>query len=160
MYEDMPRPFLLLLPPLSGGCSLLHAGGLLLGVLDAIATLTMLLGKFFWAHWPLSLPVQSLYISRSMSGAWFFPEAFESGSASVSPASPQQSPLSLIFSCFYVYKYWTLGWLYVSTQTFALFRAGVYEHMCVCLYLCDPPRGRVQVIVGRLLLGVLTRCTE
>jgi len=100
MYEDMPHPFLLLLPPLSGGCSLLHAGGLLLGVLDAIATLTMLLGKFFWAHWPLSLPVQSLYISRSMSGAWFFPEAFESGSASVSPASPQQSPLSLIFSCF------------------------------------------------------------
>ena len=47
MYEDMPHPFLLLLSPLSGGGSLLHAGGLLLGGLDPIATLTMLLGTFF-----------------------------------------------------------------------------------------------------------------
>jgi len=148
----------LLLPPLSDGCSLLHAGGLLLGVLDPTATLTMLLGKFFWAHWPLSLPVHSVPVGHQEHV--FFPEAFESGSASVSPASPQQSPLSLIFSCFYVCKCWTIGWLYVSTQTFALFCAGVHEHMCVCLYLCDPPRGHVAIIVVRLFLGVLMRYTE
>ena len=62
--EDLPHAFLLLPPSLSNGRSSLHAGGLPLGGLDPIATLTVLSGKFCWPHWPHPLSVQSLQVLR------------------------------------------------------------------------------------------------
>ena len=68
---DVPHPFLLLPPSLSGGRSLLHAGGLLLGVSDPIATVTVLSGQFCWAHLPHPLPVQTLQVvGQCQEGVW------------------------------------------------------------------------------------------
>lgn len=63
--------FSLASPSLSGGRSLLHAGGLLLGVSDPIATVTVLSGQFCWARLPHPLPVQTLRVVRQrQEGVW------------------------------------------------------------------------------------------